>query len=216
MDIILCGSGTGVPSIRRNPCSILVKSKDKNILFDSGPGTLKTLLKAGVNYLNLDVVFYTHLHLDHISGLSALLFAAKIPPDIRKKPLAIYGPKGLKEYYKKLLDLYQDTLLTDAYKLEIKEIEGESINIADLEISTKMLRHHGRNLGYRIKTLQGNVMVYSGDTDLCEELLELSKNSDLLFLECSFPDGLKMKNHLSPKDIKEIATLSNAKKIVLT
>lgn len=214
MKITLLGTGTGVPSQRRNPPCILMNIGTKRALFDSGPGILKKLLPLGVDYLNLDFLFYTHLHLDHIYEFAAILFAAKIPPAIRKKTLNVYGPDGLKDYYKKINDLYKGTLYTDAYKVNLEEIENKKIDIDGFTISTKTLEHHDGGMGYRVSTPGGRAVVYSGDTDYCNGIIELSKDVDLLILECAFPDELKMKGHLTPTTAGKIAREASAKKLV--
>ncbi|MFH1478751.1 MAG: MBL fold metallo-hydrolase [Candidatus Omnitrophota bacterium] len=215
MILTLCGTGTGVPSLKRNPPCLLMDMGGKKAVFDSGPGALKTLLSLGVDQLNLDLLFYTHLHLDHISELSAILFAAKIPPDIRKKPLYIYGPKGIKDYYDKLVKLYQETLLTDSYELQIVEIGLKELVINDFKVSAKPIRHHGGGMGYRVLTPNGKSLIYSGDVDYCQEIVDLSKDADVLILECSFPDELKMDGHLTPALAGKIAKMSKAKKLIL-
>ncbi len=215
MTITLLGTGTGVPSLHRNPPCIVIKFKDKNAIFDSGPGVLKSLLGLGIDCLNLDLIFYTHLHLDHVSEFAAILFAAKVPPTIRKKDLTVYGPSGLKDYYKSIMDLHKETLYTDAYKLDIKEIEDKSIDLEGFKISTKRLEHHGGSMGYRIRTPKDKIAVYSGDTDYCNEVIELSKDADILMVDCSFPDEMKMKGHLSPKGAGKLAREARVKKLVL-
>ena len=215
MIITLLGTGTGIPSRRRNPPCVLIKFNDKHAIFDSGPGALKNLLHLGIDYLNLDFIFYTHLHLDHVSEFAAILFATKIPPAIREKPLTIYGPTGLKDYYKQIREIYQNTIYTDAYELNLEEIENKKINIDGLEISTATLEHHGGGMGYRMVTPGGKIVVYSGDTDYCEEVIGLSKDADLLMLDCAFPDEMKMKGHLSPLAAGKVAHQSNVKKLVL-
>lgn len=214
MKITLLGTGTGIPSQRRNPPAILVKFKDRHAIFDSGPGTLKSLLKFGITCLNLELIFYTHLHLDHISEFAAVLFAAKIPPDIRKKPLTVYGPTGLKAYYKKIMELYNETLYTDAYRLNLEEIENKTIQIDGFSITTKSLKHHDGGMGYRITSPEGKVVVYSGDTDYCHNIIDLAKDADLLILECAFPDEMRMDGHLTPTTAGKVAHQSKAKKVV--
>jgi ribonuclease BN (tRNA processing enzyme) len=58
--------------------------------------------------------------------------------------------------------------------------------------------------------------VYSGDTGYTESLIELAKDTDLLLIECSFPDELKFECHLTPSEAGKIASASRAKKIILT
>lgn len=214
MQITLLGTGTGVPSRHKSPPCIFMKISGKNAIFDSGPGSLRSLLQLGIDCLNLDLIFYTHLHLDHISEFAAILFAAKIPPAIRKKPLTAYGPTGLRDYYKKIKDVYKETIYTDAYKLDLEEIENKKISIDGHAISTMTLEHHGGGMGYRIITPGGRIVVYSGDTDYCDQVIELARDADLLILECAFPDELKMKGHLSPTTAGKVAHMANAKKLV--
>ena len=46
MDLIVLGSGTCVPSLKRSGPAVFLKIDNKNILVDIGPGTLVQLLKA--------------------------------------------------------------------------------------------------------------------------------------------------------------------------
>lgn len=215
MTITLIGTGTGTPSLRRSPSCILFRLGDKNAVFDSGPGTLKDLLKLGVDYLNIDFIFYTHLHLDHVSDLSAILFAAKIPPEIRKKPLVVYGPRGLRAYYKKIKGLYGETICADSYELSMKEIEGEDICVEGFKVSARPLEHHGGGMGYRLVAPGGKVAVYTGDTDYCEAAVGLSQGADILIAECSFPDEMRMKGHMTPSSAAKLAQKAGVKKLVL-
>ena len=214
MVITLLGTGTGIPSPHRNPPCIFMRFSDKRAILDSGPGTLKKVLRVGVDHQNLDFIFYTHLHLDHVSEFAAILFATNIPPATRKKSLTVYGPIGLKDYYRKLGELYSETIYPDSYELNLEEIENRTIFIDDFTISTRTLKHHGGGMGYRIVTPGGKVAVYTGDTDYCQEVVELSRDADLLILECSFPDEMKAEGHLTPTAAGKIAYQSNVKKLV--
>lgn len=214
MKITLVGTGTGIPSSLRNSPCILAEMGKRKALFDSGPGSLKNILPFNTSYLDLDSLFYTHLHLDHISDLSVMLFSAKIPPAIREKPLTVYGPNGLKKYYEGLKDLYKETILTDAYRLHLEEIENKEIELEGFRISTMTLEHHGGGMGYRITTPENKVAVYSGDTGYCKEIVELSRDADLLVLECSSPGKFKMKGHLTPSTAGRVAQEANAKRLV--
>ena len=65
------GVENGIPS---SMCAFLVKKNGKNILFDSGNGgddaqLIPTLAIHGVAPEDIDYVFITHLHGDHIGGM---------------------------------------------------------------------------------------------------------------------------------------------------
>jgi len=215
MKITILGSGTAAPRINRNMAGYLLEANNKKILFDSGPGTIRQLLKLKINLLNIDDIFYTHLHNDHINDLPAIIWSNNYGV-LRKKALNLHGPKGFKKYFrilmKKLLKptkLYYDINVNQMWKNSIINIE-EGIIIKSIKS-----KHTDSSVSYRIEHNNKSI-VYSGDTDYSKEIIEISKNADLLVLECSFPDNKKMENHLTPSLCGKIATKANVKKLVLT
>ena len=76
-------------------------------------------------------------------------------------------------------------------------------------------RHHFPALSYRIEAGGVSVTV-SGDTDLSDDLVQLSKNADCLICECSMPDGMKVAGHMVPSEAGSTAQAAGAGKLVLT
>ena len=70
MKLIVLGSGTCVPSLKRNAPGYYIEAEDYRILVDCGSGTLLQLERAGRNYKDLDAVFITHRHPDHFADLT--------------------------------------------------------------------------------------------------------------------------------------------------
>ena len=69
------------------------------ILMDAGGGTFQRLAASGVNIKDLEIVLLSHLHIDHMSDLPAMVktiyFHARndVPfPPGRTEPIRIYGP----------------------------------------------------------------------------------------------------------------------------
>lgn len=69
------------------------------LLFDAGEGTCRRLFECGTAPCNLDYIFITHLHADHILGLPSLVISAAD----RSKPLHIYGPEGIRFFLRSAL-----------------------------------------------------------------------------------------------------------------
>jgi ribonuclease Z len=69
--VTLLGTGVGIPQKDRSQSSLLIRARDP-LLLDCGAGTLLRLSEAGVDVLDLDAVFLTHLHLDHVADLLPL------------------------------------------------------------------------------------------------------------------------------------------------
>ena len=124
MIITILGSGTAAPRLNRNMSGYLFKINDSKILFDTGPGTIRQLLKLKINLLDIEHIFYTHLHNDHINDLPAIIWGNNYGL-LRKKTLNFYGPKGFKEYYKILIkNILKPTKLN--YKINVKEMWNNS------------------------------------------------------------------------------------------
>ncbi|MGD9652960.1 MAG: MBL fold metallo-hydrolase [Candidatus Dadabacteria bacterium] len=215
MKIHILGSGTCVPNVRRGSSGYALELAKSKILLDCGSGTTWKLGKVGVDYLSVDHIFITHFHPDHTADLVPFLFATKYPhPDrFRDKPLYLWGPKGFTEFYLSLKAVYGDWIAPD--KLIVKEVNAKPMRIDDFVLTTGDTYHTYNSIAYRIES-GGKSVVYSGDTGYTESLIDLAKDADLLVIECSFPDELKFKTHLTPTEVGRIASASGARKIVLT
>ena len=66
------GTGCPAPSHIRFGPSTLVQINKKNYLFDVGSGVTQRLNKLGLKSSDIDEVFITHMHSDHIVDLYQL------------------------------------------------------------------------------------------------------------------------------------------------
>ncbi|UCG13314.1 MAG: MBL fold metallo-hydrolase [Deltaproteobacteria bacterium] len=218
IEVCILGSGTGVPSPRRRPPALVLRSGGHVVLFDCGAGTLWSLATAGMDFRDLDWLWFSHFHPDHTGDLVPLLFAARSPLYGREKPLVIGGAVGLKDLYRRLRRVYGHWIELSAELLDLREIVPTAPAKLDLPIGnlvTMAMAHTPESLGYRLETEDGLVMAYSGDTDYCANAVELSRDADLFFCECSFPDHLKTEGHLSPHWAARVARESGCKRLVL-
>lgn len=215
MEITILGSGTGTPSLKRGACGLLIKIENENLLFDTGPGIIGKLLKIGITYHDLDCIFYTHFHTDHTLDLATFLFAAKYALSLRTRRLTVIGPEGLERFYAGLLNLYGDVIRPEAYEVILREIGEQELKHHAYKIRTMRMQHAPESLGYRVES-NAKVIVYSGDTDVCENIVKLGQNADVLILDCSFPDEMKVKGHLVPQEAGKLAQACNCKKLVLS
>lgn len=194
---------------------MIVKIGNQNLLFDTGPGVVRKLLEIGITYHDIDCIFYTHFHTDHTLDLASFLFAAKYALSLRTKELTIIGPKGLEEFYNGFLNLYGDVIRPEAYRVNLNETGEGELKFEAYKIITRRMQHSPESLGYRIES-NGKVLVYSGDSDVCENIVELGQGADVLILECSFPDEMKVQGHLVPSEAAEIAKACNCKRLLLS
>ena len=94
MRVTLLGTGGPEPSPDRFGPSTLVEAGEEKLIFDAGRGATIRLAQAKVPLSGI-TVFITHLHSDHLNGLSDLWTTGYMPPTLRKTPLEIYGPPGI-------------------------------------------------------------------------------------------------------------------------
>ena len=214
--VTILGSGTGVPVKSRHAPGLAVAAGRTQILLDSGSGAAYQIARAGLKYYDFDHLFYSHYtHPDHINDLAELIFANAYFDPPRTRELNIYGPKGIRSFFERLVALYP--VFGDVkYPIRIHELEKSHITLDDMTIESRPLDHkQSVNLGYRIEYEQKS-LIFSGDTDYCKALIELARQGDLLIVECSAPDGFKVEGHLTPSEIGEIALRAGVKKVILT
>lgn len=216
MKITILGSGTSVPSLTRNSSGILLENDGIRSLIDCGYGTLHQLLRLGVTYKDLDRIYFTHIHPDHMCDLVPLLFAARHPPDPREKPLEIVAGPGFMKFFKELLKTYRGWLTPKVYEIKIIEQDEATEEYDGLSVTTRKVKHTPISRGYRMTDATGKTAAFSGDTDTCDGMIELGREADLMVLECAMPDELKMDGHLSPTPAAKIAQTANCKKLCLT
>ena len=173
------------------------------------------MLEVGVTYRDIDALIYTHIHPDHVSDLVPILFACKYAELPREGDLLCVGGPGFRSYFEKLKNLYCHWIEAQSYKLTIRETSEEGLLYRDLRILSKPMAHISESVGYRIEFKDGKSITVSGDTDYCQNIIELAYEVDLLILECSFPDGKKVEGHLTPSLAGKIASESHCRKLLL-
>ncbi|MEL7026379.1 MAG: MBL fold metallo-hydrolase, partial [Pseudomonadota bacterium] len=102
----------GGPSIRPGsnmPTSILLRLDDATILVDAGLGVSKAVCDQGVALTEIDAIFITHLHSDHYLELGPLLHTAWVSG--RGRPLDVYGPTRLQNYWDAFLNSMEDDIV---------------------------------------------------------------------------------------------------------
>jgi ribonuclease BN (tRNA processing enzyme) len=220
MELIVLGSGTAIPLNYRGSPALVLRIGREQILLDMGPGTLRQLKKAGLSPEHIGRIFLTHFHPDHSADLVHFLFATRNPSILMKRePFVIIGASGLKQFIKGLQKVYHDWLTLPSEIMEIEELDvGRPIkrDYGSFEITARASMHTPNSLAYRLKSQEGKSVVYSGDTDFSEEIVDLAKGADLLILECSFPDGQEVAGHLTPSKAGRIADLAGVDKLLLT
>jgi len=106
-----------MPLPNRHLTSVLLRREGELFLFDSGEGTQVALRKLNLRWKKISVIFVSHTHADHVTGIPGLLMLSSQVD--RDDPLYIIGPPRTGEYIeysRRVLDMYIN------YEIVIKEI----------------------------------------------------------------------------------------------
>ncbi|UIO44626.1 ribonuclease Z [Brevibacillus brevis] len=268
MIVTFLGTGSGAPTTRRNVSGIGLRflQAGKWWLFDCGEGTQHQLLRAPMKISQLDKIFITHLHGDHLYGLIGLL-ASRSLRNTEPTPLELYGPPGLDRYFRGIMEASPVHL---QYPLEIKIVsEGVIYEDEEIVVSCRMAKHRVPSFAYAVMekektgafqverakqagvpsgplfgalkrgeqvTLEdgrvldgkdfvgepqpGRKIVFSGDTEPSQAVLELAKGADLLVHEATYAHHDKelatRSGHSTAREAAEIAKEAGVKELCLT
>lgn len=147
------GTGSAIPTSRRNHPCVLLRYKDEAILFDCGEGTQRQFRKAKLNPCKVTRIFISHWHGDHVLGLPGLLQTLSM--NGYNEVLEIHGPKGTKRKFSELIEphlkFYLDLARKEGSKFDIKLFEhnfGKVIEEDEFEIHCTPTDHFINGLSY--------------------------------------------------------------------
>jgi ribonuclease Z len=144
LSVILLGTGGSVPSARRSTASVLIARGGERLMFDCGEGTQRQMQRS-LGLVQVDEIYLTHFHADHILGLPGLLKTYDLTA--RQEPLTVYGPPGLRDLFATLGRLVGRL----GYELDLVELEpGGHIPHDGCEIRPFKTEHSVRSCGYAL------------------------------------------------------------------
>jgi len=142
LSAIFLGTGGSVPSARRSTASVMLVRGGMRMMFDCGEGTQRQLQRS-VGLAQVDEIFLTHFHADHVLGLPGLLKTYDLTA--REEPLTIYGPRGLHDLFKALGRLVGRT----GYGIELVEMDpGDAVPHDGARVEAFAVEHSVRANGY--------------------------------------------------------------------
>jgi ribonuclease Z len=211
--VTLLGTGAPPPRLDRFGPSTLVEVGGQKFIFDAGRGAMQRLHQLAVPFSDINGMFLTHHHSDHVVGFVDLWLTGWIgrPWGQRAQPLPVYGPEGTRQMMEHLpLAFHVDIRVRsrsyppDGVKLDAREIrQGVVFDRDGIKVSAFEVDHGGEELpafGYRID-YQGRSAVLSGDTTFNENLIHHAQGADLLVHEVTAVAGAAAEN---PQQLKRI------------
>src|SRR5215207_7773100 len=128
MKFTVLGSGSAVAHPRRSSSAYWLETARGTILMDCAASAIHRMAQENLDWVNLDAIWISHFHLDHVGGLAPFLFATKHAPQTqaRRKPLLIYGGRGLKKLISAFDKANNYELFKQPFAVEIREVAPRS------------------------------------------------------------------------------------------
>lgn len=148
MQITFLGTSSGVPTRSRNVSSVALRlpQRAELWLFDCGEGTQHQIMRSDLKISQINRIFITHMHGDHVFGLMGLLATCGLAGSPHR--IDIYGPPKLEEYLR-ACGRYSQTHLS--YPLHVHTVQpGIVYEDEEFTVSCERLEHRVPAFGYRI------------------------------------------------------------------
>lgn len=210
MQLTTIGYWGAYPEANGATSCYLIQEDDTNILLDCGSGALAKLQQR-INLEDLDAVFISHTHTDHMADIYSLEYAMLIQTQLgnRKTPLDVY--------------IYSDQISSLPFEfpeiIKVRQISlKDRIIVGSLQVTFAENLHEIPCCAMKVTDRKGASLVYSADTGPTDQIVGFAKFADLLLIECSFykAQSQKVKGHLNTTEVSDIISRSEARNIVIT
>ena len=220
MKFVVLGSGTSVPHPQRSSSGFWVETENHSLLLDCSASAVHRMAQEKLDWANLDAIWISHFHLDHVGGIAPFLFGTKYAPATQKrtKSLKIFGTKGLRKLIENFDKANEYNLLEQPFPLEIIEVEPlESFDITpDAKAVAVKTPHTDESHAIHLRDENDKTLVYTADTGFDKTLGTLARNADLFLLECSFVKNKPVETHLELAEAIHLIRYASPKLAVLT
>jgi len=226
MELIVLGSGSCIMDQTERACaSYLLKYEGNSVLIDTGTGMTGNLPRIEESHQDIDAVVNTHRHPDHISDLIPFIqnkLVENIYYSENEENITLYGPEGHFEYVESRIAYEMDESIdglneNNSFEIEVVELsEGSVTDYPDLECIEAV--HGGSEFPcYSLKFETDNhSIVFTGDTDFHDRLVDFCEGADLVVADCSMPDDNKVEGHMTPSECARVSSSANVDKLVLS
>ncbi len=218
LHLALCGAGGPMPAPKASGPCVLVIAGERMCVVDAGTDGVRNIARMGYPINQIEAVFLTHFHSDHIDGLGEM-GTLRWASGANASPLRVYGPNGVDKVVDGFnLSYSQDALYRHAHHGDVvapmsgaglaahgfsKPAQGElTVLLADEHLTIEALAVNHAPIdpavAYRF-SYKGRTLLISGDTVKSANIEKFAKNIDLLVHEALAPNLVTMMNEVAHK-----------------
>jgi len=223
VNVTFLGTGSAFSSGRRTNLALLIEGPKFRMLAESGPVILNQLYRAGLKATDIDLLFATHPHGDHVLGFPMLA----LNRTAADKPLRVYAGESTVAVLRILSSLSFSSLSPGGEDLEWHVLSEEGPDEVSWESSVRLrtvVADHPPGtptLSARWDFEGGPAITFITDTRPGQGSVELARGSDLLIHEASFSSTLQpeanpgVHYHSTAEEAGEIARQADCERLAL-
>ncbi|MER8481488.1 MBL fold metallo-hydrolase [Mesorhizobium sp. M1322] len=200
--LVLLGSKGG-PALRPGgpwPSSSLLEIGGRTVVVDCGLGVTRGLADAGFSLKELDLIFITHLHSDHVLELGPLIHTAWTAG--LATPVTVFGPPGTGHYWQRFCQAMEfdiEVRIADEGRPDIEDMvsiiefgEGGVMKERGLKVAALRVDHPPVTDCFALRFEHaGQRVVFSADTAFFPPLADFAKGADILVHEAMLEEGIE-------------------------
>jgi ribonuclease BN (tRNA processing enzyme) len=212
--VTVCGSSGGYAGAGKACAGLLLESEGRSLMLDIGAAALPNMLEY-IEADELEALAITHMHYDHYGDIYGLLTARRFW-EAEIDPLPVLAPAEAKKIIGSPLSESSREAFFKCMEMTTPK-PGATTELAGFGVVAMPAAHVIDGLMFKI-TLDERTVVYSGDTERCDALLELAQDADLLICEATFTSQVERKvpGHMFAREAGKIAAEACAGSLLLT
>lgn len=192
-----------------------------SVVMDLGPGSFGQLWRH-VDPADVDALLITHGHADHMADIISYYVYLKWHPKGHLPSLPTAGPQEIIERVHQIDGYATPDDVAGCFDFTALQ-PGSTLKVGPMTITAFPGKHPVETYGFRVEGpsefdgRESVVFAYTGDTDACDAMAQMSQDVDLLLSECGFTDEVEVEGiHLSGSRAGQLAAQGNAGRLVLT
>jgi ribonuclease BN (tRNA processing enzyme) len=207
----------------------LIQTDSVTVLLDCGNGVFAKM-REQVDYVDVDVVLISHLHADHWLDLVPFSYALTYAPKQQPVPVHVWpgtdspahprliAPPGAIEMFRRVVGAWgNEDLIENAFRIS-EYSPGATVEVGDISATFQEVPHFMQTFAVDLREKGGGRLTYGADCRPGDEIVEIARDTDLLFVEATLPrpERTGVRGHMTPGEAGEHARRAGAKQVVLT
>lgn len=190
-----------------------------NIVLDLGPGSFGALW-GHIDPVTIDAVLFSHCHADHMGDVISLHVFKRWGPGQGTLPVRMGGSCDLLPRIRGIDGVGEEESYEDCFTFHTFTDEPH-LQIGPFSVETTPVWHSIDSFAMRIEAERPDgtraSLVYTGDTDYCEQLVRCARGVDVLLSECGFTTDDAVEGiHMDGVDVGRLATTAQVGRLLVT